>query len=80
MEKRDSHHSQFCWLRQRKTDEMDIDYPDFLEQQFEIITAYERLGIDATHLHLYDRGVEQESGIASGLNQMLLHFPIHGLT
>ena len=50
----------------RKMDEMDIDYPDFLEQQFEIITAYERLGIDATlSCTPYDRGVEQESGIAS---------------
>ena len=28
-----------------KMEEMDIDYPDFLEQQFEIITAYEKLGI-----------------------------------
>ena len=27
---------------------MDIDWPDFLEQQFEIIHAYERLGIEAT--------------------------------
>ena len=29
-------------------EEMDIDYPDFLEQQFEIITAYEKLGIEST--------------------------------
>ncbi len=50
----------------RKMEEMDIDYPDFLEQQFEIITAYEKLGIDATlSCTPYDRGVEQESGIAS---------------
>ena len=32
----------------RKMEEMDIDYPDFLEQQFEIITAYEKLGIEST--------------------------------
>ena len=31
-----------------KMQEMDIDWPDFLEQQFEIIHAYERLGIEAT--------------------------------
>ena len=50
----------------RKMEEMDIDYPDFLEQQFEIITAYEQLGIDSTlSCTPYDRGIEQESGIAS---------------
>ena len=50
----------------RKMEEMDIDYPDFLEQQFEIITAYEKLGIEATlSCTPYDRGVEGESGIAS---------------
>tara|TARA_B100000963_G_scaffold211491_1_gene184302 strand:+ start:327 stop:2099 length:1773 start_codon:yes stop_codon:yes gene_type:complete len=46
--------------------EMDIDWPDFLEQQFEIIHAYERLGIEATlSCTPYDRGIEIESGIAS---------------
>ena len=50
----------------RKMDEMDIDYPDFLEQQFEIITAYEKLGIESTlSCTPYDRGIEGESGIAS---------------
>lgn len=50
----------------RKMEEMDIDYPDFLEQQFEIITAYEKLGIEATlSCTPYDRGIEGESGIAS---------------
>ena len=50
----------------RKMEEMDIDYPDFLEQQFEIITAYEKLGIESTlSCTPYDRGVEGESGIAS---------------
>tara|TARA_B100000700_G_scaffold301390_1_gene370602 strand:+ start:466 stop:2199 length:1734 start_codon:yes stop_codon:yes gene_type:complete len=50
----------------RKMEEMDIDYPDFLEQQFEIITAYEKLGIEATlSCTPYDRGVEGEVGIAS---------------
>jgi len=50
----------------RKMEEMDIDYPDFLEQQFEIITAYEKLGIESTlSCTPYDRGIEGESGIAS---------------
>ena len=50
----------------RRMSEMDIDYPDFLEQQFEIIRAYEELGIDATlSCTPYDRGIESESGIAS---------------
>ena len=45
---------------------MDIDWPDFLEQQFEIIYAYERLGIEATlSCTPYDRGIELNSGIAS---------------
>ncbi len=49
-----------------KMKEMDIDWPGFLEQQFEIIHAYERLGIEATlSCTPYDRGIEQESGIAS---------------
>jgi predicted aconitase/predicted aconitase with swiveling domain len=46
--------------------EMDLAWPNFLEQQFEIIHAYERLGIEATlSCTPYDRGVELESGIAS---------------
>ena len=50
----------------RKMEEMDIDYPDFLEQQFEIIMAYESLGLDSTlSCTPYDRGVEDENGIAS---------------
>ena len=50
----------------RKMEEMDIDYPDFLEQQFEIITAYEKLGLESTlSCTPYDRGIEGESGIAS---------------
>ena len=50
----------------RKMEEMDIDYPDFLQQQFEIITAYEQLGIESTlSCTPYDRGIEGESGIAS---------------
>ena len=49
-----------------KMKEMDIDWPDFLEQQFEIIEAYERLGIEATlSCTPYDRGIELDSGIAS---------------
>ena len=49
-----------------KMEEMDIEYPDFLEQQFEIIHAYEKLGIDATlSCTPYDRGVDLDHGIAS---------------
>ncbi|DAC30459.1 MAG TPA: DUF521 domain-containing protein [Candidatus Poseidoniaceae archaeon] len=49
-----------------KMKEMDIDWPDFLEQQFEIVQAYEALGIDATlSCTPYDRGVDDEAGVAS---------------
>lgn len=49
-----------------KMEEMDIQWPDFLEQQFEIVQAYERLGIDATlSCTPYDRGLESEVGMAS---------------
>lgn len=51
---------------QEKMEEMDIEWPDFLEQQFEIVQAYERLGIDATlSCTPYDRGIEDETGIAT---------------
>ena len=47
-------------------EEMDIEWPDFLEQQFEIVQAYERLGIDATlSCTPYDRGIADETGIAT---------------
>ncbi|MDE0858193.1 MAG: aconitase X [Candidatus Poseidoniaceae archaeon] len=49
-----------------KMEEMDIDWPDFLEQQFEIVQAYEELGIEATlSCTPYDRGVADDSGVAS---------------
>ena len=49
-----------------KMKEMDIAWPHFLEQQFEIIQAYEGLGIESTlSCTPYDRGIELESGIAS---------------
>ena len=49
-----------------KMDEMDIDYPDFLEQQFEIVQSYSELGIDATlSCTPYDRGDESREGIGS---------------
>ncbi len=49
-----------------KMEEMDIQWPDFLEQQFEIVQAYERLGIDATlSCTPYDRGLESAVGVAS---------------
>ena len=50
----------------QKMDEMSIDYPDFLEQQFEIVYAYSELGIDAIlSCTPYDRGVEDDEGIGS---------------
>ena len=50
----------------RRMKEMDIDYPDFLEQQFEIIMAYESLGVDASlSCTPYDRGVDDGVGVAS---------------
>ena len=49
-----------------KMDEMGIDHPDFLEQQFEIIHSYSELGIDATlSCTPYDRGIDTEDGIGS---------------
>ena len=50
----------------QKIEEMGIDYPSFLELQFEIIKAYESLGIEATlSCTPYDRGIEAESGAVS---------------
>lgn len=49
-----------------KMEEMDIEHPDFLEQQFEIIHAYLQLGIKATlSCTPYDRGIETPEGIGS---------------
>jgi predicted aconitase/predicted aconitase with swiveling domain len=49
-----------------KMEEMAIDWPDFLEQQFEIVQAYEELGIEATlSCTPYDRGIDDLSGMAS---------------
>ena len=49
-----------------KMEEMDIAYPDFLEQQFEIVHSYSELGIDAIlSCTPYDRGIEEEKGIGS---------------
>ena len=46
--------------------EMDIAWPDFLEQQFEIVQAYDRLGIESTlSCTPYDRGIEIEGETAS---------------
>lgn len=50
----------------QKMDEMGIDYPNFLEQQFEIVHAYSELGIDAIlSCTPYDRGIEDDGGIGS---------------
>ena len=49
-----------------KMEEMGIDYPDFLEQQFEIVHSYSELGIEATlSCTPYDRGVAPVDGIGS---------------
>ena len=49
-----------------KMEEMAIEWPDFLEQQFEIVQAYEQLGIEATlSCTPYDRGIDDMSGMAS---------------
>ena len=49
-----------------KMDEMGIDHPNFLEQQFEIVHSYSELGIEATlSCTPYDRGIESEDGIRS---------------
>merc|ERR1711903_184276 len=45
---------------------MNIEYPDFLKYQFEIIQAYSDLGINATlSCTPYDRGNKSEYGIGS---------------
>ena len=47
-------------------EEMGIDYPDFLKHQFEIIDAYNNLGIEATlSCTSYDRGIDLAEGIGS---------------
>ena len=49
-----------------KMEEMGIDYPDFLKHQFEIIDAYNNLGIEATlSCTPYDRGIDLAEGIGS---------------
>ena len=49
-----------------KMDEMGIDYPDFLEQQFEIVHSYSELGIEATlSCTPYDRGEVTPEGVGS---------------
>ena len=50
----------------QKMDEMGIDHPDFLEQQFEIVHAYSELGIEAIlSCTPYDRGIEEDDGFGS---------------
>ncbi len=49
-----------------KMEEMGIAWPNFLEQQFEIVQAYDRLGIESTlSCTPYDRGIEIEGKTAS---------------
>ncbi len=50
----------------RRMEEMAIEIPNFLIKQFEIIKAYEDLGIEATlSCTPYDRGIDLTEGIAS---------------
>ena len=49
-----------------KMEEMGISWPNFLEQQFEIVQAYDRLGIEATlSCTPYDRNIEVKGEIGS---------------
>ena len=49
-----------------RMEEMNIDHPGFLEQQFEIVHAYSNLGIEAIlSCTPYDRGVDTGEGIGS---------------
>ena len=45
---------------------MDIDYPDFLKYQFEIVQAYSEMGINATlSCTPYDQGIDSGNGFGS---------------
>ena len=49
-----------------KMEEMGISWPNFLQQQFEIVQAYDRLGIEATlSCTPYDRNIEVKGEIGS---------------
>ncbi|GIS91755.1 MAG: hypothetical protein CM1200mP21_00500 [Candidatus Poseidoniales archaeon] len=62
----------------QKMDEMGIDHPDFLEQQFEIVHAYSELGIEAIlSCTPYDRGIEEDEGFGLGPSLTQSAFPTH---
>ncbi|MFQ3321779.1 MAG: putative aconitase/putative aconitase with swiveling domain [Candidatus Thalassarchaeaceae archaeon] len=49
-----------------KIEDMDIDYPDFLKYQFEIVQAYSEMGINATlSCTPYDQGIDSVNGFGS---------------
>ena len=49
-----------------KIEDMDIDYPDFLKYQFEIVHAYSEMGINATlSCTPYDQGIDSGNGFGS---------------
>lgn len=49
-----------------KIEDMDIDYPDFLKYQFEIVQAYSEMGINATlSCTPYDQGIDSGNGFGS---------------
>ena len=63
-----------------KMEEMDIEWPDFLKQQFEIVHAYERLGIDATlSCTPYDRALKARAASLHGPNPTPSVSPTPGL-
>ena len=60
-----------------RMEEMGIDHPGFLEQQFEIVHAYSNLGIEAIlSCTPYDRGVDTGEGIGSWAESTLCASPI----
>ena len=63
-----------------KMEEMDIEWPDFLEQQFEIIQAYDKLGIETSlSCTPYDAGRDLPKGIACWAESTRFVMLIHGL-
>lgn len=49
-----------------KIEDMDIDYPDFLKYQFEIVQAYSEMGINVTlSCTPYDQGIDSGNGFGS---------------
>ena len=60
---------------------MGIAWPNFLEQQFEIVQAYDRLGIEATlcPVRLTIEALKSRGRPHLGQNRMQFVIPTHGL-